>query len=177
MKIRLATFNIYLLLSALAWSTGCRTPEERQHAREASTLRVYVDTGRNGNSSGGITVYRSNPIQISVEREPFLTEAELESAAVIDMPGGFGIQAQFNGHGAMILEQVTVAHKGEHLAIQSTFSETRWLAAPVITRRISNGQLIFTPDATRDEADRIVRGVTNVIAKIKKKESSVFSSP
>jgi hypothetical protein len=174
MKSRLVRFNIYLVLLSLAWSAGCKTPEERKHAKEASTFRVYLDSGHASDHSSGVTVYRDNPMRISVEREPFLTEADLDSAAVIDMPGGFGIRAQFNGHGALVLEGVTVAHKGQHLAIQSHFGQTRWLAAPLITHRISNGELVFTPDATREEADRIVRGVTNVVAKIKKNSSSLF---
>ncbi len=37
---------------------------------------------------------------------------------------------------------------------------------PRINRRISNGELVFTPDATREEAERIVKGVNNVSKKI-----------
>jgi hypothetical protein len=33
-----------------------------------------------------------------------------------------------------------------------------------MTKRIVDGKLVFTPDATREEADRIVRGL-NKIAK------------
>ena len=173
MKIRLACFNIYLLLFLVGW-VGCKTktPEERKQAKEASTLRVFLEANRGGGGSGGGTaIYRQNPIHLDVEHEPLLTETDLASAAVVDLPGGFGIEAQFNGHGALILEGATVAHHGQHLAIQSHFGETRWLAAPVITRRISNGDLVFTPDATREEAERIVRGLTNVINKVKEKDS------
>jgi hypothetical protein len=38
----------------------------------------------------------------------------------------------------------------------------RWLAAPRITGRIADGRLEFTPDATRDEAERIVHGLNRV---------------
>jgi murein DD-endopeptidase MepM/ murein hydrolase activator NlpD len=38
----------------------------------------------------------------------------------------------------------------------------RWLAAPIITRRISNGVLVFTPDCSREEADQLVLGLNNV---------------
>ncbi len=45
-----------------------------------------------------------------------------------------------------------------------------WLAAVLIRDRISNGMFRFTPDASRAEGLRIVRGLRNVIGKEKKKE-------
>jgi hypothetical protein len=168
MKIPSPPFNIYLLVLLVVVVFGCKTTEEKKHSKEASTLRLHLDSGR-GSHNSGVTVYRQAPIRVDVEREPFLSEIDLDDASVIDLPGGFGIRAQFNGHGALVLEGVTVAHKGQHIGVQSDFGERRWLAAPVITRRISNGDFVFTPDATREEADRIVRGLTNVIAKIKKR--------
>lgn len=42
-----------------------------------------------------------------------------------------------------------------------------WLAAVLVRDRISNGVFRFTPDATRAEGDRIVRGLRNVIAENK----------
>ena len=168
MKTSLARFNIYLLLAAVVLGWGCKTPEERKRSKEASTLRVYLEVSRGGDHSSGVPIYRQNPIRIEVEREPLLTEADLAHASVVDLPGGFAIEAQFNGHGALILEGATVAHRGQHLAIQSDFGEHRWLAAPLITHRITNGGLVFTPDASREEAERIVRGLTNVVFKIRK---------
>jgi hypothetical protein len=169
MKIRLAPFNIYLLVLTTLLAISCKTPEERKRGKEASTFRVYLASS--GGPTGGTVIYRQSPIHLSVEREPFLTEIDLDSASLVDVPGGFAINAQFNGHGALVLEGVTVAHKGQYLAIHSSFGESRWLAAPLITRRISNGDLVFTPDATHEEADRIVSGLTNVIKKVKKASS------
>ncbi|MFO1497624.1 MAG: hypothetical protein U1G07_04395 [Verrucomicrobiota bacterium] len=172
MKRWLAPFNIYLLTVLIAWSLGCQTSDERKKGKEASTLRLFLEAHRDGNDSqSGVPIYRANPIRVNVEREPFLSETDLESASVVDLPGGFAIRAQFDGHGALILEGVTVAHKGAHIAVQSNFGESRWLAAPLITRRISNGEFVFTPDATRDEADRVVRGLTNLITKVKKRSA------
>jgi hypothetical protein len=161
-------FNIYLLVLVAAGITGCKTPEERKQAKEASTLRLFLEVAQHSLDQGmGVPVYRASPVHIQIEREPFLTEAELDAAEVIDMPGGFAIRTQFTGHGAMVLEGITVAHKGQRIVVQSSFGETRWLAAPLIRRGIPNGQFTFTPDATREEAERIVRGLTNVVRKIK----------
>jgi hypothetical protein len=170
MKMRPARFNIYLLTAfgLLLLAVGCRTPEDKEHkehSKDAATFRVFLAS--KAAEHAGVAVYRSSPIELHIDHEPLLTEGDLESAAVVEAPGGYTIQAQFNGHGALVLEGATVGHKGQHLAIQSTWTETRWLGAPVITHRISNGQLVFTPDATREESERIVRGLSNVVAKIK----------
>lgn len=169
MKIRPASFNIYLLGVLALLAISCQTSEERKQSQEASTLRIFLESAHRDSFSSGVSVYRQSPVQFNFEREPFLSESDLETASVVELPGGFGIRAQFNGHGALVLEGVTVAHRGSHLGVLSNFGESRWLAAPLIKHRITNGELIFTPDATRDEADRIVRGLTNVVHEIKKK--------
>jgi hypothetical protein len=173
MKTRLVPFNIYLLLLLLAVLPGCKTPEERKKSKEITTLSLFLENKNSGSShtTGGVPVYRANPVYYSVEHEPFLTEGDLDGAEVIESRGGFAIRAQFNGHAAMVLEGVTVAHMGQHIVVQCHFDENRWLAAPLINRRITNGEFTFTPDATREEAERIVRGLSNAIKKIKKKES------
>ena len=50
--------------------------------------------------------------------------------------------------------------------------ESGWLAAVKIRARISNGVFRFTPDASRDEGVRIVRGLRNVLKK--KKDNNTF---
>ena len=45
--------------------------------------------------------------------------------------------------------------------------ESAWLAAVLVRSRISNGLFRFTPDVSRTECNRIVRGLRNVIAKNK----------
>ena len=35
-----------------------------------------------------------------------------------------------------------------------------WLAAPIISNRISDGTLLFTPDASRENTEAIVQGLT-----------------
>jgi len=52
----------------------------------------------------------------------------------------------------------------------NTFRQSGWLAAVLVRDRISNGIFRFTPDASREEGNRIVRGLRNVMGKEKKKE-------
>jgi len=72
------------------------------------------------------------------------------------------------------LESITTANRGKRIAIFTQFgvekaAKQRWLAAPMIARRLTDGVLIFTPNATREEADEIVLGLNNVASKIKKR--------
>ena len=71
-----------------------------------------------------------------------------------------------------MLEQYSAANPGKHFAIFGQWGEKladgRWLAAPLITHRIADGMLSFTPDMSREEADRLVLGLNNVAKKILK---------
>jgi hypothetical protein len=174
MKIRQSAFNIYFLAFVIVLVAACETTEKKkdhEHDKEASTLRLFLEVPEHGMDQGhGVPVFRESPIMIPIEREPFLTEVDLDTAHVVDVRGGFSIQTQFNGHGALVLETTSVAHKGLRIVVQSDFGQLRWLGAPMIMHRISNGEFTFTPDASREEAERIVRGLSNVVAKIKSKE-------
>jgi preprotein translocase subunit SecD len=116
---------------------------------------------------------------LNIEREAVLDERDVASAMVIDQPGGlFSVEINFNAHGGRILERVTVVNKGKHLAIFSHFGDqARWLAAPIIAARNSGGRLVFTPDATHEEAERIVRGLNNLVRKMERKENWPFPAP
>ena len=171
MKIRSVGFNIYFCLALLFASSGCKTTEERKQNKEASTIRFHLEVNADGTpTNSGVPIYRESPVWLNVNREPFLTEGDVQEAAVVtvDASGGFGIRIQLNRHGALVLENVTTAHKGRRMAIQSQFGEARWLAAPLITQRITNGLLVFTPDATRAEADRVVLGLNNIARTLNK---------
>jgi hypothetical protein len=45
----------------------------------------------------------------------------------------------------------------------------RWLAAPLISHRMADGVLAFTPDLSRPEADQLVLGL-NHVAELQKKQ-------
>jgi len=113
-------------------------------------------------------------VSVTVEKSPFLTEGEVSEAKVVEVMGGFTLRVQFDRQGTWLLEQYSSANRGKRFAIFSQFvsapdtklNEGRWLAAPKISKRITDGALIFTPDTTREEAQQIALGLNNVAKKV-----------
>jgi preprotein translocase subunit SecD len=170
MKIRLAAFNIYLcgmgcVLLALA---GCTSPltydsEEKDTARQITLLRMHVEELPDPlKRTIEVPVFRSRPVLVTVNRSPFLTEANVISAEIVDEPGGFSIQIEFERQGRWLLDKYTAQYYQRRIAVFAAFGEDRWLAAPKIQQVISDGKFRFTPDASREEAIRIVRGLKNL---------------
>lgn len=168
--IRPSRFNTYLLLAlCLSLTGGCQTAESKRK-NELTTLRLHLEVNADGTQHNEpVPIYRAKPILVNVEKKPFVDEGNMAKAEVIDVLGGFAIQIQFDRQGTWLLEQYSTANKDRHIAIFSQFGETRWLAAPVISQRIANGLFTFTPDATREEAERIVLGLNNVAREVKKR--------
>ena len=180
MKSRSRLFNGFLLLALAASLTACKTSEERKRAKEMSTLRIHVEADRGStDSSSAIAVHRSSPVLLNILREAVLDESNVSAARVIDEPGGlYAVEIQFDRRGSWILERTTVSNRGRHLAIFSQFgNQARWLAAPVMQAKNSSGLMRFTPDATREETDRFVRGLNNLARKIERKENWPFKGP
>jgi preprotein translocase subunit SecD len=172
MKVCARRFNLYLALAlALAGLCGCQTDKK---LKDISAVRVHLQADPNqAGTTSTISVVRNDPVAVNIGRDPILTEANVVAARVIDSAGGFAVEIQFDENAALMLEQYTASNPGRHLAIFAQWGEKvadgRWIAAPLITHRISNGLLAFTPDFSRTEADRFVRGLNDLVAKTKKK--------
>ena len=174
MMIRVQRFNTYLLVTLTAAAVavcGCQSTGDKKPKNLLSTLRLHVEAGLDGTkASESVPVYREKPVWVNVEKLPFLTEANVASASVIDGVGGFALSIQFDHDGIVLLEGCTAANRGRRMAVFSQFGKEikdyRWLAAPLINRRISDGILVFTPDATREEAEEIALGLNNVSKKV-----------
>jgi preprotein translocase subunit SecD len=171
MMIRGPRFNIYFLVTlAAAMACSCQSTPERQAKKALSTLHLHLESGSDRTkSTESIPVYREKPVWITVQKQPFLTEANVAAASVVDEVGGYSLRIQFDDDGKILLEECTTRNRGRRLAIFSQFApelkDYRWLSAPVISRRISDGLLVFTPDATREEAQEIADGLNNVAKK------------
>lgn len=172
MVIRLVRFNLKLLLPVgLLALLGCQMNKYTQkitQPKQPATLRVHIETNPYPpDQCEQIYVLRTAPIAINVEKNPFLNESHVASAKVVETDEGFVMSVKFNDQGQWLLEQYTTANAKRRLAVRTQFRQTtnvfdRWLAAPRITRGITNGILTFTPDADQDEADIIVEGWNNV---------------
>src|SRR5262249_27822910 len=154
---------IYLSLAlAAAMLCGCRTHKDDKETAEKkllSTLRVHIEATPDGAThTTQVPIYRASPVELTVEEDPFLTEAHVASARVVGVLGGFDIQIQLNRQGSWLLQEYSATNPGKHYAIFSQFGEkgklSRWLAAPQFSKVISDGLIQFTPDASREEADQ-----------------------
>lgn len=180
MKSRQCVFNGFLVCVTLLLAAGCASSEERKRKKEISSLRIHVEADPSSSDRGSaISVHRTKPILLNIEREAVLDERNVSTATVVDQPGGlFSVEIQLDRRGSWILERTTVMNKSKHLVIFSQFGEqARWLAAPVIGAKNSSGRLVFTPDATREEADRFVRGLNNTAKKIDRHDNWPFDGP
>ena len=166
-------FNLYFLLAALAL-TGCQTDKaDKKSSKHVSSMRIHLENRAQMAGSGKtVEVLRVQPVLVSISPEPILTEANIVSAKLLETPGGHAIQIRFDETGTWTLEQFTSANPGRHLVIFSQWSDkpadSRWLAAPLITRRNASGVMAFTPDASQEEAEQIVIGLNNMAKKVAK---------
>lgn len=170
MKFRFARFNIYLAAAlALVWCAGCSTSPQKKEKKQLTLISLHLEAQEDQTEkSSPVPVFREKPVYVNVEKEPFLDQRSLDSAKVVDDLGGFHIQLKFNWEGTLVLDGVTADNHKRRVAIQAKWDkESRWLASPLIQKRASDGIFNFTPDASREEADRIVRGLNNFAAKVK----------
>jgi preprotein translocase subunit SecD len=171
MMVHRKRFNIYLLAAfAAVLAFGCQSPETKKK-KELAVLHLHIEANRDAmNHTEVVSILRDTPFDVTVDKTPFLTEGNIAEAKIINAMGGFEISLQFNREGTWLLEQYSSANRGRKIAVFCEFGvelkEHRWLAAPVVSKRISDGLLVFTPDASREEAEEIVRGLNNVAKKM-----------
>jgi hypothetical protein len=166
MKVLARQFNIYLALAVLLGpACGCQTGGKH---KQTAALRLHIEANPDPlGTSQPISVLRSDPVLVTIKTEPILSEANLVSAKIIDAQGGFAVEIKFDESGTWTLEQYSAANPGHHFVIFGQWGEKpsdgRWLAAPLISRRISTGTLAFTPDCSREEADKMIVGLNAAI--------------
>jgi hypothetical protein len=171
MRVYTLRFNLFLLLTALLpLLGGCGTLGMGHKNELTSALRIFVSVGpgTRGSPSGTetVSVLRSDPVQVTIDKTPVLSEGDVVAAKIIDTPDAPGIELRFSPMGTVVLEQYSATNPGGHFVIYGQWGKKlkngRWLMAPLITGRINNGLLSFTPDMTRDEATEFVKGLNNV---------------
>jgi len=172
MKICLVRFNPYFFLLVVALVAGCKTTGERNRDRAISTFRLHLEGNPGGTEP--TAVIQIAGVELYVDNLPFLDETSVTNAAVVDTrDGGFAIRVQYDRHGTLVLDSGTTENRGRRIAIFTQYGagkleHSRWLAAPYGSP-ITDGVLIFTPMATRQESEEIVLGLNNVAKKIGKR--------
>ncbi|EEF58335.1 hypothetical protein [Pedosphaera parvula] len=173
MMTKWARFNIYLLsTAALLLICGCQSPDKARK-KQVTQISFHLETNQDGTDHNeSVPVYRENPIYVNVEKKAFIDEGSIDQAKLVDDMGGFSIQLKLNWEGTQLLQGVSTGNRGKRVAILAVFGKSpRWLGAPVMNKSIADGVFTFTPDASREEAERIVRGLNNLSQAIKKDES------
>jgi len=145
--------------------------QKKSSGKEATKISFHCEMNPDGSDRCvQASIYRAKPMIILVDRAPSLHEGFVERADVVEFMGTYAIRIIFDSTGTILLDELTTSNKGRHIAIFCQFGDARWIAAPLITQRISNGVFVFTPDATREEAERIVRGLNNVAKAVQPKK-------
>ncbi len=175
MNITQPTFKLCLAALGLAVAL-CACSSMGKPKGVIASLRLHIQTPVDGSDrSAPVPIYRAKPILINVEKEAFLDERNLTKAVVMEAGDSFFIQVQFSPSGTKILEQYSTSYRSRHCAIASQWGEktftNRWLAAPMFNRTISDGTLVFTPDASLEEAVVIVNALNNAIKFIQKTDA------
>ena len=136
MIIGRSRFNLYLLLMlSAAIITGCASDKDKKE-KQLATFRVHLETqAEDVSRSQTVPIYRAHPVDIQVEKEPFLDEAHVASARVMDVLGGFDIMVQLNRQGTWLLQEYSGGNPGKHYAIFSQFGEKGKNAEPARQRR------------------------------------------
>ncbi len=162
-------FNLYLLLAVtLALVSGCATFKKKDP--QTAALRIHIESDVAASStSKAISVLRSEPVVVNIVTEPILTEANVVAARLVTVQGGFSVELKFDETGSWTLEQFSASSPGKHLVIFGQWGDKlangRWLAAPSINRRMADGLMTFTPDASREEMDQLVKGLNDFAKK------------
>jgi hypothetical protein len=162
-------FNLYFLPAVLCLLVSGCALWHREHDFGA-VLRIHVESESSAaGSNKTISVLRSQPMMLNISTDPILTESDVIGAALLDTPGGgFSVEVKFEETAGWRLEQYTAINPGKHLAIFAQWSakptDGRWLAAPLINRRMAGSELTFTPDASHEEVEELVKTL-NVDAK------------
>src|ERR1700685_396290 len=120
MKISLRRFNIYFAAILLAGGCTSEPHSKPDKHKEQSTIRLYMEGSRTDYSSVGTVLVTRDKIPFTVAREPFLTEADLKRARIVEAPsqdGSYFIELAFNEHGTLLLDMMTADNKGRHIVV------------------------------------------------------------
>ena len=158
-------FNLYFapVAALLLAVSGCAYLKSEFDDKPRAALRVHIESGVSASGTQKISLIRAQPVMVTVNSDPVLTEANVTAAKLLDTAGGFAVELKFDETGGWALEEATAVNPDKHLVIFGQWSDkvadSRWLAAPLVAHRIGDAKLVFTPDASRAEMEVLVKGL------------------
>ena len=172
MKFRPVRFNSYLLLLVVVCLTACETTQPGGSAKAAkgvATLRIHLETHADPLGLSRQITVGIEDAQTFFVTAPMISEETLVAARLWEGNGDqFAIHLQFDREGQRALEMLSMSYRGKRLALMSQFPEARWIGTVRMDRRIADGTLLFRPEATREEAEKLVHLLNGTVAKLKK---------
>lgn len=172
MKVYARRFNLFLAFALVVSLCGCSTVMSWFHKpAPTAIMRVHIElapelAAAKADSAETVSVLRADPVSVTIDKDPVLSEANIVAARLIDTPESPAVEVKFDENGTWVLEQYSASNPGRHFVIFGQWGDkmkdARWLAAPLITKRLNDGILSFTPDMSRDEARQFVLGLSNV---------------
>ena len=172
---RTSNSNLAFALLALALAAGCASRQKKKD-EEISTIRLHMEVNpQMVRRNMQVSILRAQPVLITVGESYVMHEGYLNRAEIIEANGVHNVRLQFVSSGSRLLETETSVNLGRRLAVFAQFPEGRWLAAPVVSSRITNGVFTFTPDANLEETRRLVDGLNLVIEKRRKQDKFILT--
>src|ERR1041384_92015 len=91
----------FLYFAVVVLIAGCAISEESKRRKEISNLRIHVEADPgSADRTSAISVHRTAPILLNIDREAVLDESEVSAAAIIGQPGElFSVEIQFTRRG------------------------------------------------------------------------------
>src|SRR5688572_21750815 len=104
MKIGFGSFNSYLVFALLMIICGvaCETIGDKKSGettkgKEATTLRLHLEVNPDGTDhTMRVPIFREQPVLLSIHKEYFLNEGDVQEAAVVETVGGYALMIQFD---------------------------------------------------------------------------------
>ena len=125
--------------------------------KDAATLSMHLPASAGLPESRRIPLIVPNPhLTLEVDSFAVLTERDLDKVDLKGQGEEFLIRLVFNTHGTITLDSVSNNNRDEMLVV---LINGRPVAAPRLKRRIVDGTFEFTPDLSREEAEKVVKGL------------------
>jgi len=122
--------------------------------QDETTMQIHEQVSSALPAENALTVViPRTDLKLTVAPYASLSQKDVLSAELYNTAGGEAILLRFDGHGSIVLDEMTTRNRGQYLV---TFINKRPVAAWLVNQRILNGQLLVEGDFTDDEAKQVV---------------------